>query len=85
MTWKPLADATKLDDAGKPVAVLLYLPGAWRKTDAHGIPTDVGHGRVVGWWDDKLESWVTALHPNADVQKVYPSLWTELPDGPDLI
>lgn len=86
MTWKPLADAKKLDDAGKPVPVLLYLPGVWHKTDEETkLPIAVAHGRVVGWWDAKLESWVTALSPNhAQPHKVYPSLWLELPDGPDV-
>ena len=45
MTWKPLAEATKADDVGNPISILLYLPEA---------------------------------------SKVYPSLWTELPEGPDV-
>jgi hypothetical protein len=85
MTWKPLADAKKLDDAGNPIPVLLYLPGAWHKTDETGVPLAAAHGCVVGWWDAKVNGWVTGtwvVAPNLGGQQVYPSLWTELPAWP---
>lgn len=79
-----MAQARKADDDGKPVPILLYLPSVVHKLDEGGRVTDVGHGRCVGWWSDHQESWVTALHPTDQVRAVYPSLWTELPAGPDL-
>jgi hypothetical protein len=79
-----------MPDAPHDRAVLLYLPGVWVKMDVDGgairkgHPLEVGHGRVVGWWDETITAWVTGFHPNEHLHKVYPSLWAELPAGPDL-
>jgi hypothetical protein len=83
--WKALDTAPRPDADGKPVSVLLFVPGAWSKSDETGRPIAVAHSRVVGWWDEKMQSWVMGIHPNgAFIQKVYPSLWTELVADPEL-
>lgn len=82
--WKPLPDATKADKDGNPVPVLLFLPTAWHKADAEGRPVEAAHARVVGWWDDAQQSWVTGIHPKAPTVPVYPSLWAPLTDEPVL-
>lgn len=80
--WKPMVDAPRDDGHGRPQPILLYLPGAHTKADGNGVPIEVEHARVVGWWDAAQEAWVVGLHHKKHSHKVYPSCWTELPDAP---
>jgi len=66
------------------VQVLLFLPGAVHAADKEGRPTEVSHSRVVGWWDVTRSVWVAGLHPDRPAHVVYPSLWSEIPDEPQL-
>lgn len=82
--WKPLDQAPRAAKGEKPQPVVLFLPSAWRVTDKDGTPIVFAHCRVVGWWSESQQHWVAGLHPNMQEQKVYPSLWTECPDEPEL-
>lgn len=75
-----------LDTAPKDKKVLLFLP--WTDSpDGTGKHPDAkpNHGRVVGWWDEDIKGWVTALPGQKIAQQVYPSRWTDLPDEPTKI
>jgi hypothetical protein len=91
--WKSLDSAPKEDKDGHPVPIVLFLPGVHYKTGEDGRPIgSVHHGRVIGWWDKKSSAWVYGIHNAAHVpgrhlahvRPVHPSLWTELPDEPEL-
>lgn len=71
-----------LDSAPKDKPVILFCP--WVDTpDGTGSHKEakVAHGRIVGWWSEKLNGWAAAL-PGSDEVAVYPSRWTGLPEEP---
>lgn len=83
--WKPLDSAPRRDEEGNPVPVLLFLPSLPTAHKEDGRPEAVFHARVVGWWDDQWQAWVTGIHPHgATVMAVFPSLWAELLAEPEL-
>jgi len=77
--WKSIDADTPRD---KPV--ILFLPAASHDTGRDGRPFNVKHVRVVGWWDETQSHWVAGLHSDRAVVKVYPSLWADCPDEPEV-
>lgn len=78
----PALDWRSMDTAPKDKPVILFCP--WVNTpDGKGSHPDakMAHGRIVGWWSDKLNGWASGLPGTAEVA-VYPSRWTDLLEEP---
>lgn len=75
-------DWRTLDQAPHHKPVILFCPYT-ESPDGTGAHPDAkaAHCRIVGWWSDQEQHWVSKL-PGGKEVRVYPSRWAELLDEP---